>query len=143
MNLNEKISYIKGLMEGMKLDETKDEVKVLKAMADLLDDMALTISDLENSIDEVAEVIDVLDEDLGVVEKVLYDEDVLCDCHCHDDKNFCEDEDIYEVVCPTCGESVCLTEEMLDEGQISCPNCDETLEFDFMSDFDDISEDEK
>lgn len=142
MDLNEKISYIKGLMEGMKLDETKDEVKVLKAMADLLDDIALTVLDLENSIDEAAEVIDVLDEDLGAVEEILYGEDA-CNCHCHDDDDFCEDEDVYEVVCPTCGESVCLTEEMLDEGQISCPNCDETLEFDFMGDFDDISEEEK
>lgn len=142
MDLNEKISYIKGLMEGMKLDETKDEVKVLKAMADLLDDMALTISDLDNSIDEAAEVIDVLDEDLGAVEEILYGKDA-CNCHCHDDDDCFEDEDIYEVVCPTCGESVCLTEEMLDEGQISCPNCGETLEFDFMGDFDDISEEEK
>ena len=49
MNLTEKVAYIKGLMEGMKLDESKDEIKVLHAMADLLEDLALTVSDLEDS----------------------------------------------------------------------------------------------
>ena len=31
MTIAEKVSYIKGLAEGMKLDDSKDEVKIIKA----------------------------------------------------------------------------------------------------------------
>ena len=40
MNLTEKIAYIRGLCEGLKLDEEKPEVKVINAIIDLLDDMS-------------------------------------------------------------------------------------------------------
>ena len=33
--------------------------------------------------------------------------------------------------CPKCGDIICLDEDMLDEGEIDCPNCGEKLEFDF------------
>ena len=36
MELSNKAAYIKGLMEGMKIDETTDQGKVLKAMAELM-----------------------------------------------------------------------------------------------------------
>ena len=39
MNLTEKISYIRGLCDGLELDESKPEVKVLNAIVDLLDDI--------------------------------------------------------------------------------------------------------
>lgn len=134
MNLTEKIAYIKGLMEGMKLDENKDEVKVMGAMADLLEDLALTVSELEDCCDETTELIDVLDEDLGAVEELVYGDDI-CECGCHGDEELFEEGELYEVACPTCGEVIALTEELLDEGEISCPSCGENLEFDFTGEF--------
>ena len=41
-----------------------------------------------------------------------------------------EDEPLYEVKCPTCGDTICVDESMLCEGEIDCPNCGEQLEFD-------------
>ncbi len=125
MHLTEKVAYIKGLMEGMKLDSDKEEVKVLKAMADLLEDVTHTVSVLEEACDENAELIDVLDEDLGSVEEILFGDDDFEGCSCYDD------DEIYEVTCPRCGETICLDGEMLDTGNILCPNCGEKLEFDF------------
>ena len=46
-----------------------------------------------------------------------------------DDFEF-DDEIIYEVKCPTCGEVINLDEEMLEAGGIECPACGEDLEFD-------------
>lgn len=130
MNLTEKIAYIKGLTEGLSLDEKKDEVKVLNAIIDLLDDMALTVADLEDATDELGEYVEVLDKDLGDVEQLVFDADD--DCCCDDDCDCCgDDEEYYEVTCPTCGETVCVNDEVLDEGGIECPNCGENLEFDF------------
>ena len=46
MTLTEKAAYIKGLMDASELDKTSKEGKILAAVVDLLDDMALTVSDL-------------------------------------------------------------------------------------------------
>ena len=47
----------------------------------------------------------------------------------------------FEAICPSCGENIELTDEMLDEDSIVCPSCGETLEFDFDEDDEDEFED--
>ena len=148
MTLTEKISYIRGLADGLKLDETKDEVKVLNAIIELLDDMALTISDMEDLYDEMSEQLDAVDEDLADLEEDFYEDDDCCcdcdcDCDCDDDCCDCccdddcdcdcdfDDEVFYEVTCGKCGETICIDEDTLLEGEIVCPVCSEVLEFDF------------
>ncbi len=37
---------------------------------------------------------------------------------------------LYDVVCPSCGETITFDEETLEKGGIRCPSCGETLEFD-------------
>ncbi len=49
MNLTERIAYIRGLADGLKLDENRDEVKVIKAMIDLLEDMAYDVVEMEET----------------------------------------------------------------------------------------------
>ena len=56
MNLTEKISYIRGLCDGLELDESKPEVKVLNAIIDLLDDMAFEVSDMEELMNDAAKI---------------------------------------------------------------------------------------
>ena len=119
MNLTEKAAYIKGLVEGLGLDENTKEGKVIKAIVDLLDDVTLSVSDLEDSVAEIGEQVDAIDEDLEELEDDYYSFD-------EDD----EDEELYEVVCPNCGDTICLDEDMLEHGSIDCPNCGEKLEFD-------------
>ncbi|MCI8815268.1 MAG: hypothetical protein HFF15_00350 [Angelakisella sp.] len=124
MTVTEKVAYLKGLAEGMKMDDSTNEGKLLLAIIDTLDDIALTVSDMEDSMTELAAQVDEIDDDLGAVEEDLYCDDDDCDC---DD----DDEALYEVECPKCGDIICLDEDMLDEGEIDCPNCGEKLEFDF------------
>jgi ribosomal protein S27E len=130
MTITEKTAYIKGLLEGLELDEGSKEVKVIKAIVDLLDDMALTVSDLEEGYQDLCDQLDDVDEDLHTLEEDFYDDE-------EDDE---EDEDdlFYEVTCPTCNETICLSEDILLKGEIECPNCGESLEFDF----DDLCEEE-
>ena len=75
MNLTEKIAYIKGLTEGLSLDESKPEVKVINAIIDLLDDIAYDVKDLEELYDELSEEVDEIDQDLADVEDELFDDD--------------------------------------------------------------------
>ena len=136
MNLTEKLAYIKGLADGLKLDESKDEVKVLKALIDAVGDIAFTVEHLEEDLKEVVEEVDEIDEDLANLEEDFYDDcDCDCDCDCDDydcdcDCD-CDDEAYYEVTCGNCGETICVTEEVLLCGEINCPKCNELLEFDF------------
>ncbi len=132
MTVSEKVAYLKGLMEGMKLDESKDEVKLTQKIIEVLEDMALTISDLEDSVDIIGEQVDAVDEDLDELEGYVYDDE--CDDDC-----CCDDDDVYEVKCPKCGNMIYVDGDILDEGEIDCPSCGEKLEFDI--DFDADEED--
>ena len=38
---------------------------------------------------------------------------------------------MYEVCCPSCGDTILLNDSILEEGSMECPNCGETLEFDY------------
>ncbi|WRS27927.1 hypothetical protein U6B65_02015 [Oscillospiraceae bacterium MB08-C2-2] len=132
MEITEKVAYLKGLIEGLGVNDSTKEGKVLLAMVDVLDDIALTVTDVEEGLDELYEQVDALDEDLGELEEYIFDEDDdECGCghHHHHDEDF-DDEELYEVVCPSCQDSVYLDEEMLDQGEINCPNCGQLLEFD-------------
>ena len=90
MTITEKVAYVRGLMEGLDLDADKKEVKVLNAVIELLDDMAATVSELEEGYQDMADQLDEVDADLGDLEEEFYGgcDDDECDCCCGD-----EDED--------------------------------------------------
>lgn len=134
MNLTEKISYIKGLAEGLNLDESKPEVKVINAIVELLDDMAYSVSDMEDLYDDLSAQVDEIDQDLADVESDIYDDEEDDDCDCCDFED--EDNPFYEVTCGACGQKLNISEDVLLEGEIECPNCGELLEFDFSDLFD-------
>ena len=137
MKLTEKMSYLKGYIDGIDLDTTTKEGKILANVADVMQEMVAYIEDLQGQVDELTELCEILDEDLGSVEEDFYDFDEDDDCECDDDDfddydfdDEDDDEDLYEVICPTCGDSILLDSGMLDEGSMACPNCGENLEFD-------------
>jgi hypothetical protein len=137
MDICEKIAYIKGLAEGLGLDETTKEGKVLNAIIDLLGDITEEICDIEDGCDELMEQIDAVDEDLASLEDFIYEDDD-CDCDCDCDCDEFDDEDpFYEVTCGACQKTICVSEDVLLEGEIECPNCGEILEFDFTGLFED------
>lgn len=125
MELTEKVAYLKGLMDGLDIDEGSKEGRVFTAILDVLDDMAMTISDIEDGMDLVTDQIEGIDEDLEELMNDMYSDD---DDYDEEDLDF--DGELYEVVCPKCNDTICVDEEMLDEGEIECPGCGEILEFD-------------
>ena len=109
MTASEKVAYIKGLIEGMELDTEKGQGKLLAAIADVLEDLALGLDDVENHVDELEAGLDAVSDDLEEVEEYVYDD-------YDDDDDYDEDEDDddeddgydYSVVCPACGEEFLL-----------------------------------
>ena len=138
MTILEKTAYIKGLCEGLGLD-SKDtaEAKVIKALLELCQDMAEEIEGLQCDVEDLHDYCEELDEDLGDVEEVLLDEeeddewDEECDGECDacemcGECEYCDDEDYFEIVCPSCGETVCFDESVNAE-ELTCPACGSEL----------------
>lgn len=132
MKLTDRVSYLQGLMDGLEIDDSTKEGKVLIEIADILQELVLSVEDIESEVNEVVELVDTLDEDLGDLEEDYYDLGEDDDDDYDDDEEELDlDDEFYEVICPTCGDTICLNQEMIEEGSINCPNCDELLEFDF------------
>lgn len=129
MNLSEKAAYIKGLADGLKLDETKDENKVIKELINIVSDMANRIDEVQAFTAELMDSIEDIDEAVADLEDEVYDDGELydddCDCCDYDDG-----DTYYEATCPNCGEVINIEEDLLLMGETKCPNCGEELEFD-------------
>ena len=141
MTISEKSAYLKGLMDGLKLNTESDEGKMIAAMVDLLGDMAKRIADIEETTIAISDELDEIEEDLDAIEDFIMDEDDDWDEDELEDEDWDEDEEyeegfdfgdeettIYEVEC-ACGEIIDFDEETLEKGSIICPVCGETLEF--------------
>ena len=144
MEITEKVAYLKGLVEGMELDTEKKEGKLLSAIIDVLEDIALELEDIHDETSELADGLDAVSDDLEDVEDVVFgeedeDEDDEDSEYYEDDLD--EDEDCYATTCPTCEETIYFDESVLEDGQVICPNCGEKLEFDTSS-LDESEEDE-
>ena len=142
MTISEKSAYLKGLMEGLKLDTDKAEGKLIAAMVELLGDISKKLTDVEDTTIAIPDELDEIEEDLDAIEDYILDEDDYDDEDDYeDDFDDEEDEDseegfdfgdedttVYEVQC-ACGEVIDFDEETLESGSIVCPNCGELLEF--------------
>jgi len=129
-----KAAYLKGLADGMKLDENKDCNKLLLSIIDLLGDVAGEISELDNEVGFLADCVEDIDGELDEIAEILSE----CGCdegcgHNHGDRN-----ETFEVACPTCKQSIILNMETFDD-QATCPICGEEIEFEFDFDEDDFN----
>ena len=137
MTLSEKSAYLKGLMEGLKIDTEKSEGKMIAAIVDMLEDVAYAITDIEENAQAVSDELDQIEEEMDAMEEYLFDDDEDDEDDEDDDEDYdFGDEALYEVKCPTCNEVLTVDEATIEEGSTRCPKCGEELEFD-MDDEDD------
>lgn len=144
MTVTERVAYVRGLFEGLEINVDKKEGRLFKEIIALLEDMALSITDLEEENEALQGVLDAMIEDLYDDDDSYDEEEVTAD-----GMNYDPDNELFEVVCPSCGEEIFIDEATLEQGNISCPACGEELEFDLSSldedepAFSDISDDEE
>ena len=143
MTISEKAAYLKGLMDGLELDQEKAEGKMIAAIVELLGDVTKRVADIEETTIAISDELDEIEEDLDAIEDYILDEededydDYEDDFDDEYDEDDFEDEGfdfgdeestIYEVKC-ACGNIIDFDEETLEEGSIECPECGELLEF--------------
>lgn len=143
-NLKSRVSYLKGLADGLGLDESKEK-RLLIEIVKVLEEMAEAIDDLRAFSEATQEYVESIDEDLGQLEYDFYgDED--SDYDFEEDEDYEEDyddeyedeyeedydedeyddldEDLREIECPKCHEIIFIDEDLIDEeGKTECPNC--------------------
>ena len=130
MTISEKVAYLTGLAEGLNLDAEKSkEGKLISVMIGILEEIGLSLEDLEENALALGEEIDVLSDDLADVEEIVYDEDEE-----YEDDEVDYDDDWFEVECPNCEEPLIVDDEALTEGEIQCPNCGTRYSLDLSDD---------
>ena len=120
-DLNERVSYLRGLADGTGIKEDTDEGKLLTHIIDVLDEMAQAMSELETSQSELDDYVETIDGDLTDLEDQVFGEE-------SDGEEEDEDSHYIEVECPHCHETVFFDEGIFDEeDDIVCPNCNKTI----------------
>lgn len=142
MLLSEKVAYLRGLMDGLRIDQNTDEGKVMMGIFDLLEEMAYAIMDIEDEREEINNYISNIEEaicdKIGTSESCC-DEDPSKD-YVDESNQSLEDlkeEEVYQVECPSCNDSIYIDYDMISNGSMNCPNCSELLEFEDGEDYSD------
>ena len=131
-NLGEKVSYLKGLAEGMKIDASSDEGKLIVQMIDVLSEAAKQLDELQDAYQELNDYVECIDDDLEELE-LQYEGEEGED---EDGFDFDEDEPDEAVsdssddcamyvgcLCPECGGMFCVDAGDDGEKLLICPHC--------------------
>ena len=62
MSVSEQVAYLRGLMDGLNLDEDDNTTKLFAAVIDTLDEIASEISDIEEELEDLDDDVDELEE---------------------------------------------------------------------------------
>jgi len=159
MSITKRVTYLKGLAEGLGLGRDTKEEKILHIMMEILDDMALELRELKEEVVSLDEDMSLLSEGVEDLEDFLYEEseedDEPCACpmpHVHPmpsqpvappmppsppspnggqiKASVPSKPTFYSLVCPSCSNEITVDDDVLALGAIDCPNCGERLEFD-------------
>ena len=123
--LTDRISYLQGLAEGMKLNPEKDSHRLILEILDVLGEVGDAFEALAESHGELSDYVESIDEDLADLEADLYDDE---------DEELAEDEDgedfesSIEYECPHCGTVIQLDPDDVDfDDDAKCPECGKDL----------------
>ena len=123
--LTDKISYLRGLAEGMRLNPDKDSHRLILGIMEVLGEVGESFEALAESHGELSEYVESIDEDLADLEADLYDDE---------DEDAAEDEEeepfesTIEYECPHCGAMINIDPDDVDfDEETVCPNCGKDL----------------
>ena len=114
--LTDRISYLQGLAEGMKLNPEKDSHRLIIGILEVLGEVGESFEALAASHGELSDYVESIDEDLADLEADLYDDE---------DQVF---EGSIEYECPHCGATVEIDPDEVDfDEDALCPQCGKEL----------------
>ena len=135
-----RLTYLKGLVEGLELGNDTKEEKILRVIIEVLTDVAAEIEELKEDVqdlddelstliedvEDLEELVEEIDESLEELEDICDEADTASCCDGH--KHRGGKHQFYEVSCPSCQSDITIDENVLERGEIDCPSCGEHLE---------------
>ena len=133
MTTSEKVAYLKGLAEGMGIQEDGGQGKLFHVIIDILEDLSLDLADTKDALVDLTDGVEEINEDLAELENEFYESPCSC-CGGDDEDEEYDDEDeddtvFYSVECPGCGFKLTVDEDTLNAGSFECPECGEVIDF--------------
>jgi len=97
----------------------------IKELQELVVKLEQRVAALEEEVGVIAGQVDELDDAFAEFAEDIYGDD--------------DEDDVFDVECPGCGELIQIDLGILQEGFVNCPGCEEVLEFEFGCDCEDCS----
>ncbi len=129
MDLKAQVSYLKGLAEGLKIDEEQKEGKMITKIIDLLDNLVDELAELQEDHDELCEYTEAIDDDLTELEENYFDQDED-ELELENEKEYEDYGEGFTIECPNCREMVVIGADLLDGDsplEVTCPGCGEIV----------------
>ena len=125
-SLSDRVSYVKGLAEGLKLDTDKNEGKLIEKILELLSELTEEVESLRQDHEDLNEYMEAIDSDLSDLEDAFYGDDE--DDPDDGDDSDGDDDNVVEYTCPHCGEEMTFEVDSFDfDEDYLCPNCHQPL----------------
>ncbi|MDO5144990.1 MAG: hypothetical protein Q4E72_10395 [bacterium] len=140
--LTDRVSYLRGLAEGMKLNTEKDANKLLLEVLAVLSDVAEAIESTDDRVSELDSYVESIDDDLADLEDTLFGDDLDDEDDDEDDEDGDSDE-LISYACPHCGHELEFLASDVDfDEDYLCPVCGKSV-FPELEDDEDEEEDDE
>ena len=138
--LTDRISFLKGMAAGMKLNMDKDANKLMLEMLTVMGEMAEEMAAMTEAHNDLNEYVESIDDDLADLEETLFgeedgeiDEEMAAE---DDDEDEFGEDDLIVYACPHCGHEIEFHASDVDfDEDCLCPECHKPI-------FPELSEDE-
>ena len=130
--LTDRISFLKGMAAGMKLNMEKDSNKLMLEMLTVMGEMAEEMAAMTEAHNDLNEYVESIDDDLADLEETLFgEEDGEIDeemAEGDEDEDDLGDDDLIVYACPHCGHEIEFSASDVDfDEDFLCPACDKPI----------------
>ena len=130
--LTDRISFLKGMAAGMKLNMEKDSNKLLLEILGVMGEIAEEMAAMTEAHNDLNEYVESIDDDLADLEETLFgEEDGEIDeemAEGDEDEDDLGDDDLIVYACPHCGHEIEFQANDVDfDEDYLCPECQKPI----------------
>ena len=128
--LTDRISFLKGMAAGMKLNMDKDSNKLMLEMLTVMGEIAEEMAAMEEKHNDLNEYVESIDDDLAELEETLFGEEdgEELDEELDGEEDGLSDDDLILYACPHCGNELEFSASDVDfDEDFLCPVCSKPI----------------